>query len=153
MRTISAVGAVWMAILCGGCGDSKGSATGGASGNGGAASPGGASGQGGQGGRGGASGQGGAISAGGAGGGAADVTFWKDVAPIYNVKCVGCHQPDGIAPFALDNYADALEHAASELQLTATGQMPPYFMVHDGSCGSFQDERTLTTAEKATIAA
>jgi hypothetical protein len=29
--------------------------------------------------------------------------------------------------------------------------MPPYFMVHDGSCGQFHDEITLTDAEKATV--
>ena len=31
--------------------------------------------------------------------------------------------------------------------------MPPYFMVHDDSCGSFQDQKALTAAQKATIAA
>ena len=35
------------------------------------------------------------------------VTFWQDVAPIYNSKCVRCHQQGGIAPFRLDTYADA----------------------------------------------
>ena len=31
--------------------------------------------------------------------------------------------------------------------------MPPYFMVHDGSCGSFDDAATLTDDQKATIVA
>jgi hypothetical protein len=31
------------------------------------------------------------------------------------------------------------------------GTMPPYFMVHDGTCESFHDETTLTASEKATI--
>ena len=43
-----------------------------------------------------------------------EVTFWQDVAPIYNAKCVRCHQEGGIAPFRLDNYADAKDHAALE---------------------------------------
>ena len=73
-----------------------------------------------------------------------DVTFWQDVAPIYNDKCVRCHQEGGIAPFRLDNYADAQANAALEKQRTAAGTMPPYFMVHDGSCQSFVDDATLT---------
>lgn len=81
------------------------------------------------------------------------VTFWQDVAPIYNTKCVGCHQEGGIAPFSLDNYADAKANAATEKLYTSQGLMPPYFMVHDGSCQSFQDDTTLTAEQKATIAA
>ena len=82
-----------------------------------------------------------------------DVTFWQDVAPIYNDKCVRCHQDGGIAPFRLDNYADAQANAALEKQRTAAGTMPPYFMVHDGSCQSFVDDTTLTDHQKAIIAA
>ena len=82
-----------------------------------------------------------------------DVTFWQDVAPIYNDKCVRCHQEGGIAPFRLDNYADAQANAALEKQRTAAGTMPPYFMVHDGSCQSFVDDATLTENQKAIIAA
>lgn len=81
------------------------------------------------------------------------VTFWQDVAPIYNSKCVRCHQEGGIAPFPLDNYADAQAHAALEKSRTAAGTMPPYFMVNDGSCQSFQDDVSLTAAQKSTIAA
>jgi hypothetical protein len=83
----------------------------------------------------------------------AAVTFWQDVAPIYNQRCVRCHQEGGIGPFRLDNYADAKAYAPLEAARVAAGTMPPYFMVHDGSCGSFHDETTLTAAEKATVAA
>ena len=99
-----------------------------------------------------------AACGGGGGGGTnppvpGEVTFWQDVAPIYNTKCVRCHQEGGIGPFRLDNYADAKTYAAAELARVNEGTMPPYFMVHDDSCGSFQDDATLTAAEKATIAA
>jgi hypothetical protein len=93
------------------------------------------------------------------GGGAAqpptvgDVTFWQDVAPIYNDKCVRCHQTGGIAPFRLDTYPDAQANAVLEKERTAEGAMPPYFMVHDGSCQSFVDDATLTDHQKAVIAA
>src|SRR5258707_986748 len=64
------------------------------------------------------------------------VTFWQDVAPLYNNRCVRCHQEGGIGPFRLDNYADAKAHAALELARVTAGTMPPYFMVHDGTCES-----------------
>src|SRR3954469_22195540 len=100
----------------------------------------------------------GIAACGGGGGGSkplvpGDVTFWQDVAPIYNTKCVRCHQQGGIAPFRLDDYADAKAHAALEADRVAAGTMPPYFMVNDGSCQSFQAEVSLTAAQKATIAA
>jgi hypothetical protein len=79
------------------------------------------------------------------------VTFWQDVAPIYNDKCVRCHQDGGIGPFRLDDYASAKAEAALEAQYTMEGVMPPYHLVHDGTCGSFHDEITLTDDQKATI--
>src|SRR5258708_3494890 len=68
------------------------------------------------------------------------VTFWQNVAPIYNDKCVKCHQAGGIGPFALDNYLDAMSEANEEARLTGLGTMPPYHIVHDGTCGAFHDE-------------
>lgn len=79
------------------------------------------------------------------------VTYWQDVAPIYNDKCVRCHQQGGIGPFALNDYASAKSMAALAAQRTMEGAMPPYHMVHDGTCGSFHDETTLTDDQKATI--
>jgi hypothetical protein len=81
------------------------------------------------------------------------VTFWQDVAPIYNDKCVRCHQDGGIGPFRLDEYASAKAEAALEAQRVMEGSMPPYHIVHDGTCGSFHDEITLTDAQKATVKA
>jgi hypothetical protein len=80
-------------------------------------------------------------------------TYWQDVAPIYYDKCVRCHQEGGIAPFRLDEYASARDHASAEAHEVEDGTMPPYFMVHDGSCGTFDDEATLTADQKATILA
>src|SRR5436190_14263429 len=35
-----------------------------------------------------------------------DVTFTKDIAPILQRSCQGCHRPDGVAPMSLVTYAD-----------------------------------------------
>jgi hypothetical protein len=89
----------------------------------------------------------------GGGGNAGAPTYWTEVAPIYYDKCVGCHQAGGIGPFALDNYASAKEHAALASSMVEADLMPPFLVDHDGSCGDFQDDETLSAAEKATIKA
>ena len=80
-------------------------------------------------------------------------TYWTDVAPIYYDKCVGCHQAGGIGPFALDNYASAKDHATLESSMVEQDLMPPFLVDHSGSCGDFQDDDTLSAAQKATIKA
>ncbi len=79
------------------------------------------------------------------------LTFWDDVGPILNAKCVACHQPGGIGPFALDRFEVADTHAALIATKTRTGVMPPYLVAHDGSCGEFEDAETLTAAELETL--
>jgi hypothetical protein len=81
------------------------------------------------------------------------VTFWQDVAPIYNDKCVKCHQQGGIGPFRLDNFTDAKFYALPALAQVSAGTMPPYFERHDGTCGQFHDEETLTAEETSKIVA
>ena len=79
------------------------------------------------------------------------LTYWGDVAPILNNKCVSCHAPGGIAPFRLDRYLEARQNALKMAVATREGVMPPYLVTHDGSCGNFEDAGTLTADEKAKI--
>ena len=74
-------------------------------------------------------------------------TFWRDVAPITAAKCVGCHQEGGIAHFPLDDYEHAKARAGAIDDAVQGGHMPPFLVTHDGSCGDFQDDATLTTEE------
>jgi hypothetical protein len=78
-------------------------------------------------------------------------TYWDHVAPIMYGKCVGCHQAGGIAPFALDSYDSAKARAAMVGVAVGRGDMPPYYITHDGTCGSFEDAPALTADEKQTI--
>src|ERR1041384_4325913 len=41
------------------------------------------------------------------GGGKKDVTFSKDVAPIFFKNCAECHKPNDIAPMSLLTYKEA----------------------------------------------
>jgi hypothetical protein len=81
------------------------------------------------------------------------MTYWGDVAPVLDAKCVRCHQAGGIAPFALDGYSNAKGHGALASAAVTSGEMPPYYIDHDGSCGDFQADEALTPAEKQKITA
>lgn len=68
------------------------------------------------------------------------VTYWQDMRPLLEQKCTACHRADGIAPFALDNYADAHVYAAALASDVEARTMPPWppgelspKMLHDRS--------------------
>lgn len=78
-------------------------------------------------------------------------TFWyKDVLPITQVRCAGCHRTGGIGPFSLESYATAKPMAMSMKSATASRRMPPW--MPSANCGTpFRDDRSLTQAQIDTI--
>lgn len=90
---------------------------------------------------------------GGSGGGsqATGPTYYKDVLPITQVSCNGCHTAGGIAPFALDSYAAASLKAPLMADAVANKRMPPWLA--SNTCGGpFVGDRTLTPAQIDTFA-
>lgn len=90
---------------------------------------------------------------GGTGGGnqATGPTYYKDVLPITQVSCNGCHTAGGIAPFALDSYAAASVKAPLMADSVTNKRMPPW--PASAACGGpFVGDRTLTQAQIDTIA-
>ncbi|HYG77594.1 MAG TPA: EF-hand domain-containing protein [Planctomycetota bacterium] len=83
--------------------------------------------------------------------GAADepVTFNKHVAPIIFANCTGCHRDGEVAPFALNNYADAKSHAKQIARVTKSRFMPPWKA--EPGYGDFHDARRLSDQQIATI--
>jgi hypothetical protein len=77
----------------------------------------------------------------------APLTYWHDVAPLLNDKCVKCHQPGGIGPFSMLSYDEVAARAPKIAALTKARVMPPYLVTHDGSCGQFEDADALSDAE------
>ena len=53
-------------------------------------------------------------------------TYHQVIAPILNGRCVSCHQPGGIGPFALGDYASAAPLAAAVAASVASRRMPPW---------------------------
>ncbi len=78
---------------------------------------------------------------------------WRDVAPILESRCVGCHLEGEVAPMALDRYETAAAWAPRIADVTRARIMPPYLVDPSGSCQEFTDPAWLTDAELDTLEA
>jgi hypothetical protein len=81
----------------------------------------------------------------------APVTFSKDVAPILQKSCQGCHRPGEAAPMALLTYKQVRPWAAAIREAVALKRMPPWYA--DPHYGKFSNDRSLTKAEIDTLVA
>jgi hypothetical protein len=80
---------------------------------------------------------------------AATPTFQKDVLPILQNHCQGCHRPGEVAPMSLLTYTDARPWAKAMKAAVVTEKMPPWFA--DPNFGHFANDRRLSPAEIATL--
>jgi hypothetical protein len=71
------------------------------------------------------------------------------IAPLLQNKCVTCHSPGNIAPFALTNYNSVVEHAAEMKEHIADGHMPPWHA--DPEYGKFKNDISLSPEQKAML--
>jgi len=78
-------------------------------------------------------------------------TFARDIAPVIYEHCAPCHHPGEAAPFSLLTFEDVRKRAAQIAAATLSGFMPPW--LPEKGYGDFADDRRLTTAQIATIAA
>ena len=87
---------------------------------------------------------------------AAAVTFTKDIAPILQKSCQGCHHPDGVAPMSLVTYEEVRPWARAMKTRTALrsqrGAMPPFFVEKNIGIQKFKHDPSLTEAQIAKIA-
>src|SRR5262245_62599595 len=82
----------------------------------------------------------------------AQVTFTKEVAPIFYRSCVRCHRPDEIAPMSLLTYNDARPWARAIKERVLKREMPPWFLDKTIGIQKYQNDPSLTDEEIATIA-
>ncbi len=90
----------------------------------------------------------------GAGGPPAEVgqvTYAGEVAAIIGSKCQSCHRPGQAAPFSLASYDDARRRSGAIAEVVADRRMPPWHA--DPRFGHFQNDRSLTPAQRATLLA
>jgi len=82
---------------------------------------------------------------------AADVTFSRDVAPIFQQKCQICHRPGTTAPMSLLTYEEARPWARAIKQRVKAREMPPWSVSADRGIGRFKNDRSLTERQIRTI--
>ena len=80
---------------------------------------------------------------------AQDITYYKDIAPLVEAKCAGCHKPGDSGPFSLLTYEDVAKRASFIKEVVQNRYMPPWKA--DSHYVSFANERSLTTKEIETI--
>ena len=78
-------------------------------------------------------------------------TFSKDVAPILQHNCQGCHRPGEAAPFPMLTYEETRPWAGAMKLAVRQKLMPPWFA--DPQVGHFSNDRSLSQKEIDTIVA
>lgn len=77
------------------------------------------------------------------------VTYHRDVAPILQKHCQGCHRPGDVGPFVLLTYKQAVNWSADVVHYTQNRDMPPW----KPTAGiEFANARALTIRELDTLA-
>lgn len=78
-------------------------------------------------------------------------TYYKDVYPLIQTRCVSCHVEGGIAPFALTDASAAVSVAAATASAVQARTMPPWSPTELSV--PLRDARTLSDQEIATFVA
>ncbi len=78
-------------------------------------------------------------------------TFNKDVLPILQKNCQGCHRPGEIAPMSLLTYTEARPWAKAIKVAVVNQKMPPWFA--DARYGHFANDRRLSQSDIDTLVA
>lgn len=86
------------------------------------------------------------------------VTYHNQVARLLQRHCVECHREDGVGPFRLDTYDDAVSHAAMLRQVVDRGIMPPWFAApmeesQSRAASPWINDRSLSDSEKQQLIA
>src|SRR5882757_8497679 len=82
-----------------------------------------------------------------------DVTFAKDIAPLFQKKCQMCHHPGTAAPMSLITYQDTRPWAASIKQRVVRREMPPWHLDKTVGIREYKNDISLSDAEIAEIVA
>jgi hypothetical protein len=77
------------------------------------------------------------------------VTFNKEVLPVLQRNCQGCHRPGEAAPMSFLTYKDTRPWAKSIKEAVLLKKMPPWFA--DPHVGKFRNDRSLSGTEIETL--
>ncbi|MBC7820788.1 MAG: redoxin domain-containing protein [Planctomycetaceae bacterium] len=79
----------------------------------------------------------------------AEITYSKHVAPILQNRCMNCHRPGQVAPFAMTGYDEVAGWAETIAEVVKDNRMPPWHASPDH--GKFANARNLPDDEKRVI--
>lgn len=80
---------------------------------------------------------------------AADLSYSTAIAPILQAKCVSCHSPGNVAPWAMTNHAVVKAYAELMLDAIASKEMPPWHA--DPEYGVFQNDISLSVEQERVL--
>ena len=79
------------------------------------------------------------------------VTFTKDIAPIFQEKCQDCHRPGTVAPMSLITYEQARPWAKSIKSRVVSRNMPPWHIDPTVGIQEFKNNMSLSDEQIAKI--
>jgi hypothetical protein len=74
-----------------------------------------------------------------------EVSYRRDIAPIIERRCTGCHSDGGFGPMPLARYEDARQWSRAISEQTIDGRMPPWPAA--AGVGDFSNDRSVTPIE------
>ncbi len=80
-----------------------------------------------------------------------DLTFTKDVAPIFQKSCQSCHHPGTSAPMSFITYQDVRPWARSIKERVMRREMPPWHLDKTVGIREFKNDISLSDQEIDTI--
>ncbi len=76
-------------------------------------------------------------------------TYSRDIAPLFQAKCVECHRTQGLAPFNLESYEQVRAWSKSIRKEVHAGRMPPWGL--DPEVGEWSNDPTFSSEERETL--
>src|SRR5579862_3614966 len=79
------------------------------------------------------------------------VTFTKDIAPIFQAKCQDCHRAGSMSPMSLVTYEESRHWAKAIRERVVTRQMPPWHIDPNVGVQKFKNDMSLSDAQIASV--
>jgi hypothetical protein len=79
---------------------------------------------------------------------ARDVSYHKDIRPLMEARCLGCHVDGGSGPFPLDTWERIEPFGPLVVAAVTSRRMPPW-LADDTDCTKVRDSQRLTDAQIA----